>query len=240
MLGIKSRFIPEQRRGQRASNGKLLGFDIGYLADSKLPEQRRHRTFLLGRNQEGFSRVRVIAMLEKPREECIYIASPVSRPMYEPEIMAHLNEYMDTSGWLLTCHFEKSCGVVVFRRHSGNVEYLLIKNKKGNNWGFPKGHVELGETERETAVREVFEETGLRVEPLEGFRVVGEYHPQGKITKQVIFFLAEMPELGEITLQESEIDRFIWADYGLAHKTFRFNNDRNVLSKAKAWLMGRR
>jgi len=56
----------------------------------------------------------------------------------------------------------------------------------------------------------------------------------------VVFFLAEMPEGGEIVPQQSEIDRFIWADYGLAMRTFRFNNDRNVLTQARDWLRSAR
>lgn len=42
-------------------------------------------------------------------------------------------------------------------------KYLLIKNDSGHI-GFPKGHIEVGETERQTARREVFEETGIDIE----------------------------------------------------------------------------
>ena len=84
-------------------------------------------------------------------------------------------------------------------------------------------------------MREVREETGLNIQPLEGFRTISEYHPKGRITKQVIFFVAEMP-VEDIVIQKSEIERFIWADYSLAVKTFRFNNDKKVLSQARSWI----
>ena len=58
---------------------------------------------------------------------------------------------------------EKSCGAIVFRKFHGNVEILLIKHANGGHWSFPKGHVEEGETEVETATREIFEETGISV-----------------------------------------------------------------------------
>ena len=58
---------------------------------------------------------------------------------------------------------EKSCGAIVFRKFHGNVEILLINHANGGHWSFPKGHVEDGETEVETATREIFEETGLTV-----------------------------------------------------------------------------
>ena len=95
--------------------------------------------------------------------------------------------------------------------------------------------MEIHEDERQTAVREVREETGLIIEPLEGFRTISEYHPKGRITKQVIFFVAEMP-VQDIVIQKSEIERFIWADYSLAVKTFRFNNDKKVLAQARSWI----
>ncbi len=179
-------------------------------------------------------RVRVMAVTEH-RGKIFYICADEENIIYEPLIREVLAGYDGFSPAHITCLYEKSCGAVIFRRHSGNVEYLLIKNRKGNNWGFPKGHMEVHEDERQTAVREVKEETGLNIRPLDGFRTISEYHPKGRITKQVIFFVAEMP--GEdIVIQKSEIERFIWADYGLAVKTFRFNNDKKVLAQARSWI----
>ena len=66
---------------------------------------------------------------------------------------------------------EKSCGAVVFSRFDGAWHVLLIRHDHGRHTSFPKGHVEAGETERQTAEREIFEETGVRVRvdtPTEG------------------------------------------------------------------------
>ena len=179
-------------------------------------------------------KVRVMAVTELDGR-IYYICACEENIIYEPLIREVLADRKDFAPARITCLYEKSCGAVIFRRHSGNVEYLLIKNRKGNNWGFPKGHMEVYEDERQTAVREVKEETGLNIQPLEGFRTISEYHPKGRITKQVIFFVAEMP--GEdIVIQKSEIERFIWADYSLAVKTFRFNNDKKVLAQARNWI----
>ena len=70
--------------------------------------------------------------------------------------------------------YEKSCGAVVFTRVDGEIRYLLIKSLTGT-YGFPKGHVEAGETEIQTARREIFEEVGLSVELLSGFRREDKY-----------------------------------------------------------------
>ena len=70
--------------------------------------------------------------------------------------------------------YEKSCGAVVFTRINNEITYLLIQNL-GGTYGFPKGHVEQGETEEQTALREIFEEVGLRVELYPDFRREDEY-----------------------------------------------------------------
>lgn len=88
--------------------------------------------------------------------------------------------------------YEKSCGAVVFTRSSGKLQYLLISNLEGI-YGFPKGHVEAGETEEQTALREVFEEVGLTVKLLTGFRSEDEHPiPQKENTmKKIVYFLGE-------------------------------------------------
>ena len=89
---------------------------------------------------------------------------------------------------------EKSCGAVVVCTEGGRVRFLLTRSLRGV-WGFPKGHVEGRETEHETALREIREETGLAVRFTEGFRETDEYLIVKKsgpaIDKLVVFFLAD-------------------------------------------------
>ena len=66
---------------------------------------------------------------------------------------------------------EKSCGAVIFRQEDGGRYYLVLKSTQGH-WTLCKGHVEGDETERETAIREIREETGLAVGFVDGFREV--------------------------------------------------------------------
>ena len=191
-------------------------------------------------DMRGLMKLRVIAVItERSTGRVSYAVAADRMVVYEPQIRDMLDSRI-SGEYDLLCLNEKSCGAVIYRRKSGNLEFLLIKNRRGGNWGFPKGHIERGEDEKATAMREVREETGLDIKITEGFRSLSEYHPRGRIFKQVVFFLAEMPEGGEIVPQQSEIDRFIWADYGLAMRTFRFNNDRNVLTQARDWLKSAR
>jgi len=59
---------------------------------------------------------------------------------------------------------EKSCGALVVRKNGENFDLVLLRHRFGGHWSFPKGHVEAGESERQTALREVREETGLAIE----------------------------------------------------------------------------
>ena len=84
---------------------------------------------------------------------------------------------------------EKSCGVLVLRRQEDELYVVLLRHRFGGHWSFPKGHVEPGETEEETACREVLEETSIHIDICPGFREVVSYSPKRDVTKDVIYFL---------------------------------------------------
>ena len=108
--------------------------------------------------------------------------------------------------------FQKSCGVVPFRRLGGNAEILLLFQRGSGTWSFPKGHMEAGETEQQTALRELFEETGFRTRLIPGAKSATEYRLSSAARKQVVFFLGEVH--GEPRLQAKEIESCRWAAPG--------------------------
>ena len=123
---------------------------------------------------------------------------------------------------------EKSCGCIVINEKN---EVLLIHHNSGH-WDFPKGHVEDGETEVETAIREVKEETGIDVKVNEKFRYTIVYSPKENIIKEVVFFLAtnisnnKNPQLEEV----SEVQ---WVEYNEALKIITYDDTRELLIKLK-------
>ena len=135
--------------------------------------------------------------------------------------------------------YEKSCGAVVFTRINNGIKYLLIRNLEGI-YGFPKGHVEQGETETQTALREVFEEVGLLVELLPGFRSEDEHPiPQKENTiKQVVYFLGEYHNQ-EFTFQKEELTDALLTDYETAMHLFQFDSSKRILTEAKDFLSGK-
>lgn len=132
--------------------------------------------------------------------------------------------------------FEKSCGAVVFTRTDGEIRYVLAQNLEGY-YGFPKGHMEPGETEEQTALREIREEVGLRPRLIEGFRTEDE-HPLPKkpgVIKQIVYFLAEY-ENQEISYQKEELLSAPLVSYEEAMELFAFESSKRILTEANEFL----
>ena len=128
--------------------------------------------------------------------------------------------------------YEKSCGAIIYRKFHGNTELLLIKNQNGGHWSFPKGHVEAGETEEETAVREIKEETGIDVILDTSFRRVITYLPKKEVPKDVVYFLAKATSYDYVP-QEEEIAKIKWVEINHAATMLSYDNDRQLVSQAK-------
>jgi len=128
---------------------------------------------------------------------------------------------------------EKSCGAVVRRRGDDGIRYFLIHQTRGH-WGFPKGHVEGTETERETAAREIREETGYAVTFVDGFRRELAYRPKPGVWKTVVYFLADCAG-GTERLQAEEVSDGRWCSAAEAETLITFENDRKLLRAAEAF-----
>lgn len=128
---------------------------------------------------------------------------------------------------------EKSCGAVVVQ-NTTEPEYLLVRHLDGH-WGFPKGHVEAGETEEETAKREIREETGLETEINLRFRVVDTYSPKPGISKDVVFFLGKSVS-GTFRPQPEEISEIRWCALQEARELLTFESSRKILDAAAGFL----
>ncbi len=173
----------------------------------------------------------VIAIAKFGDDERVIVA-PENEVYYEPDIRTELSYLKNITLTSIKCLFEKSCGAVVFYNGKSNTRILLVKNNNGRYWSFPKGHIEIGETEQETAVREIKEETSLEVEIKDGFREVSDYCPFGKIRKHVVFFLAQA-FTDNVRIQEEEIAEYIWVDLQQARKLCSYDNDLRIINKAE-------
>jgi 8-oxo-dGTP pyrophosphatase MutT (NUDIX family) len=126
---------------------------------------------------------------------------------------------------------------VVYRdTESGGRNYLLLLN--AGHWDFPKGNMELGETELQTVLREVEEETGLKdITTIAGFRRVIEYYyrREGKnVHKQVVYLLAKTVDDRVVISREHQ--SFGWFSFEEAKKQASYENSRMTLAEAENFL----
>ncbi|MBE6861039.1 MAG: NUDIX domain-containing protein [Ruminococcus sp.] len=127
---------------------------------------------------------------------------------------------------------EKSCGAIVYRKSHGNIEILLIRHINSGHWSFPKGHVEAGESEVETAKREIMEETSIDVIIDPTFRETVTYSPRRDTSKVVVYFLAKAKNVDYVP-QADEISEIKWVDIVHANNILSYENDKNIVTKAR-------
>ena len=130
--------------------------------------------------------------------------------------------------------FEKSCGAIVYRKTQNQIDLLLIKNRYGGHWSFPKGHVEGAETEMQTALREVKEETDADASII---KYVGKSQytfntQEDTVVKDVHWYLM----MGESYHSKPQREEFFvdsgFYKYHEAVHLLKFSNEKQILEKA--------
>ncbi len=132
---------------------------------------------------------------------------------------------------------EKSCGAVIYRTEGGRRVYLVERTPSGKTV-IPKGHVEGNETEVETALREIREETNLEVALDVSFREVATYSPREDCVKDVVFFVAQ-PLSNDLIPQPGEVVSLEWLPFDEAYAQITYGPVREVLRKADSFLAQR-
>ncbi|KAL8574902.1 hypothetical protein ACOMHN_063596 [Nucella lapillus] len=131
-----------------------------------------------------------------------------------------------------------AAGFIVFRRRNTNVEYLVMKHTYGNHWGTPKGHVDPGESDFETALRETSEEAGLakgQMRVLDGFKTELHYTAFNK-PKRVVFWLSELVDPNAAVTLSSEHSEYKWAGLKEACRLLQFDDMIKAVKEADSFL----
>lgn len=177
----------------------------------------------------------VISILVYKNSKILFV-SEYKTMCYRPEVCEIITLLKIKKPDEILCLYEKSCGGVVYNFYGEKLLFLLIKNNRSKYWTFPKGHVEIGENEKQTAKREIKEETGLDVKIYNNFRQCCEYRPYGHVKKHVVLFIAQAKDI-KVSIQKEELDSYIWADYKNAVKLLHHWNDKKVLIGANKCIM---
>lgn len=133
----------------------------------------------------------------------------------------------------MTTKHEHSYGVIPLQKKQGIWSVLLVQLHAGH-WGFPKGHPDPHETPKQTAERELFEETGLSISQWISEQTFDEtyffkFHGQ-LIHKKVTYFMAEVA--GVEKMMEEEIKALKWVSLEQAESAVSFDQARLMCQKA--------
>lgn len=210
---------------------------IDKIGEAYIGKHEGQTVYMTGmKNAVGTFLGKVCAVIERG-SETILLAVPAD--MYGLDICYECN-LLHVFGALiepddkLFMKFEKACGAVMFTEKDGKRKFLLIKNESGHI-GFPKGHVEYGENELETAKREVFEETGLAFKQYGTFRSEYTYTTLENCIKTCIFFIGAYKYRKPDIQQEEILDNWL-VTYDEALKLLNFPEDRELLKKAEKYI----
>jgi 8-oxo-dGTP pyrophosphatase MutT (NUDIX family) len=137
---------------------------------------------------------------------------------------------------------EVSAGGIVVRRNGGTDVFLVIRDSY-SNWGFPKGHLETGESAEAAALREVAEETGLSDLRLHGAvdTIDWYFRFRGRLVHKVChFFLIETDREATIPQREEGITACRWEPFEQANALISYENAREVLRRAVEMMEAKR
>ena len=187
----------------------LYPVNYGYIPGVIAGDGEEQDAYILGVSEPVSSfDGRVIAAIRRKNDcEDKLVVAPVGMLLHQGQIAEAVRfqeQYFDST---IDSLFRKSCGVIPFRRTGNTLEFLLLL-QTNHCWSFPKGHMEAGETEEQTALRELYEETALTARLFTEHSVMLEYDFGAKYHKQVVLFPGEVS--GHVTPQPSEILTYRW------------------------------
>lgn len=188
----------------------LYPINYGYIPGMTGGDGEEQDAYILGVTEpiSAFDGQIVGAIRRKDDCEDKLVAAPEGMVFHQGEIAGAVRfqeQYFDS---FVISLLRKSCGVLPYRIQDGQREFCIVYEVFSQCWSLPKGHMEPGETEAQTALRELYEETGLTAQLDTGKRAVIEYpiSPVGR--KQMVLFLGQVS--GTPRVRDGEIARCKW------------------------------
>ncbi|MEX2375025.1 MAG: NUDIX hydrolase [Dehalococcoidia bacterium] len=122
----------------------------------------------------------------------------------------------------------------MFREGDEGAEIVLVRRRAANLVALPKGKVDPGEALRDTAIREVREETGLEARIVDDLGTV-EYwfaDADGERVDKVVHFFLMIPMGGDLSLHDGEFDDAGWYHLAEAQRLLTHQNQMHIIHRA--------
>lgn len=123
---------------------------------------------------------------------------------------------------------EISAGSVIYRLNKEYIQYVIIHQIHGNHFGFPKGHIEQGESIEETITRECYEEVGIDITIL-GYPMYNHYMLKTSVEKEVIYMLSKTVA-DTLKFQKEELYDAMFLSYEEALNKLTYQRDKDILT----------
>lgn len=190
--------------------GTVYPINYGYIPGIIAGDGEEQDAYILGIDKpiSSFDGKVVGAIRRKNDCEDKLVVAPEGMVFHQGQIAEAVEfqeQYFDT---YIISLLRRSCGVLPYRMVEGRREYLIVFEEFSRCWSLPKGHMEAGETEIQTALRELEEETGLTARLDSSNSAVIEYPILPGCRKQVVFFLGQVS--GTPRTRAGEIQGFKW------------------------------
>ena len=190
--------------------GMVYPVNYGFIPGLMAGDGEEQDAYILGVTEplKAFDGIVIGAVCRRDDVEDKLVVAPADMEFHQGQIAQAVQfqeQYFDSH---IQSILHKSCGVLPWRETDGIKEYLIVFESYSKCWSLPKGHMEAGETEAETALRELQEETGLTATLDTSRRTTIEYplFPIGR--KQVVFFPGKAE--GHLRLRAGETEGFQW------------------------------
>jgi len=134
---------------------------------------------------------------------------------------------------------EQCYGIILIFKEPENMFLILERRETKNDWTFAKGHQEENETPRETALREVEEETGIKDIEILDFPLISEKYEvkkEDKVNLKVNEYFIGYVKNKDVKIQEKEIQSYKWVTFEEALDLFVHERRKEVLRQAQKYL----
>ena len=130
----------------------------------------------------------------------------------------------------------QQAAAIAIRRRDDALEVCLIRSRKSRKWGIPKGLIDPGDTQEETALNEAWEEAGLKGRLLGNAIGTYEYRKWGTTLEVAVYVMEVLEEHDD--WQEADFRERRWTPFGVATSLLSDHPVRPFLDLARTLLSG--